>query len=484
MTAIRPDTLEAPETALDSAFPAGFLWGSATAAYQVEGAWNEDGRTPSIWDTFARRAGAVRNADSGDIAADHYHRYAEDVALMADLGLSAYRFSLSWPRVQPHGRGLANPAGLGFYDRLVDELLDKGVTPVITAYHWDLPQELEDAGGWTSRDTAYHFADYLALASARLGDRVSMWTTLNEPWCSAFLGYASGVHAPGRQEPASALKAVHHLLLAHGLGIGVLREQVPDAQVSIVLNLHSIRPSQPGTSDDAAATKVDGIANRIFLEPILRGHYPADVQEHTAHLVDWADLVHDNDLTEISRPIDTLGVNYYTPTLVAAHEGDTPAVRQDGHGASAASPWVGADDVDFLQPPGARTMMQWAVDATGLYDVLSRVGREYPDLPLLIAENGAAYDDYLDPTGRIRDNERIDYLHSHLTEVRRAIADGVDVRGYFVWSLLDNFEWSYGYSRRFGIVYVDFATQRRWCKDSAIWFRDAIARNGLDRVGE
>ncbi len=460
-------------------FPAGFLWGSATASYQVEGAWNEDGRTPSIWDTFARRAGAVRNADTGDIAADHYHRYVEDVALMAELGLGAYRFSLSWPRIQPGGRGPANPAGLAFYDRLVDELLGKGITPVVTAYHWDLPQELEDNGGWTNRDTANRFAEYVAMASVCLGDRVSTWTTLNEPWCSAFLGYASGVHAPGRQEPEAALRAVHHLLLAHGKAVDVLRQHVTQAQTSLVLNLHSIRPAHPGTEDDAAATKIDGIANRIFLDPVLNGRYPEDVLTNTEHIVDWSTLVHDGDLAQISRPIDALGVNYYTPTLVAAREPGAPGVRQDGHGNGAGSPWVGADDVDFLQPPGERTMMQWTVDATGLHDVLHRVSREHPDLPLIIAENGAAYDDYLDPTGRIRDTERIDYLHSHLTEVHRAIAEGVDVRGYFVWSLLDNFEWSYGYSRRFGIVYVDFATQRRWPKDSARWYSAVAAANEL-----
>jgi beta-glucosidase len=458
-------------------FPTGFLWGSATAAYQVEGAWNEDGRTLSIWDTFARGAGAVRNADNGDIAADHYHRHTEDVALMAGLGLAAYRFSLSWPRVQPGGKGPANAAGLAFYDQLVDELLAAHIVPVITAYHWDLPQELEDDGGWTNRDTANRFAEYVAMAAARLGDRVTRWTTLNEPWCSAFLGYASGVHAPGRQEPAAALQAVHHLLLGHGLAVDVLRQHVSDAEVSLVLNLHAIRPASP--ADEAAAHKVDGIANRIFLDPVLSGSYPEDVQANTAHLLDWRALVREGDLAQISRPIDTLGVNYYTPTLVAAHEPGTPPRRQDGHGNGAGSPWVGADDVDFLQPPGPRTMMQWAVDATGLGDVLRRLGREHPGLPLIVAENGAAYDDYLDPTGRVRDTERIDYLNSHLAEVAGAIADGVDVRGYFVWSLLDNFEWSYGYSRRFGIVYVDFGTQRRWCKDSANWFSKVVAANRL-----
>ncbi|HEY3607910.1 MAG TPA: GH1 family beta-glucosidase [Pseudonocardiaceae bacterium] len=448
------------------AFPTGFIWGSATAAYQVEGAAAEDGRTPSIWDTFARRQGAIRNADSGDVAADHYHRYADDVALMASLGLSAYRFSLSWSRIRPGGAGPVNPAGLAFYDRLVDELLAHHIDPLVTLYHWDLPQELEDAGGWANRDTSYRFADYASSVVDRLGDRVRMWTTLNEPWCSAFLGYAAGVHAPGRQEPTAALRAVHHLLLGHGLAMAVL-----PGQRSIVLNLHSIRAASP--DDAVAAHRIDTLGNRIFLEPIMHGCYPAEL----ADLTDWS-FVQDTDLAEISRPIDTLGVNYYTPTVVAARPPGAPAVREDGHGGGA-SPWIGAEDVDFLRPPGTRTMMQWSVDSTGLYDVLARMGREYPNLPLVVAENGAAYDDYLDPSGRIRDVERIDYLRTHLAAVRRAIADGVDVRGYFVWSLLDNFEWSYGYSRRFGIVYVDFATQRRWLKDSAHWFASVAAANAL-----
>jgi beta-glucosidase len=488
MTVVRQDIDESePSSSAQSplgrtdhrSFPAGFLWGAATASYQVEGAAAEDGRTPSIWDTFARRRGAVRNADTGDVAADHYHRFTDDVALMSRLGLSAYRFSLSWSRVRPGGQGPVNPAGLSFYDRLVDELLANDIRPVATTYHWDLPQELEDAGGWTNRETSYRFAEYVAMAADCLGDRVSLWSTLNEPWCTAFLGYASGVHAPGRQEPAAALSAVHHLLLGHGLAVGVLRDTLPhDGQASLVLNLHSIRPVSDSEADLNAVRRIDGLANRVFLEPVLRGEYPADVLADTASITDWA-FVRDADLAEISRPIDALGVNYYTPTLVRAREAGAPQVRSDGHGASTSSPWVAADDIDFLQPPGSRTAMQWAVDSTGLHDVLARMGSEYPDLPLVVAENGAAYDDYVDPTGRIRDPERIAYLRAHLGEVQRAISEGIDVRGYFVWSLLDNFEWSYGYSRRFGIVYVDFATQRRWLKDSARWFAGVAAANAL-----
>jgi beta-glucosidase len=482
MTVVRQDIDQSePEEARSETteFPSGFLWGAATASYQVEGAAAEDGRTPSIWDTFARRRGAVRNADTGDIAADHYHRFTDDVAMMAQLGLSAYRFSLSWSRVRPGGVGPVNQAGLSFYDRLVDELLAKDIQPVATAYHWDLPQELEDAGGWTNRDTSYRFAEYVAMVAECLGDRVALWSTLNEPWCSAFLGYASGVHAPGRTEPLAALQAVHHLLLGHGLAVGVLRNTLPTgSQASLVLNVHSIRPVSDSERDAAAVRRIDGLANRIFLDPVFHGQYPEDVIQDTSSITDWS-FVEDTDLAEISRPIDVLGVNYYTPTLVAAREPGAAPIRADGHGAGQASPWVGADDIDFLQPPGSRTMMQWAVDSTGLYDVLHRVGREYPDLPLMVAENGAAYDDYVDPSGRVRDAERIAYLRAHLSEVHRAITEGVDVRGYFVWSLLDNFEWSYGYSRRFGIVYVDFATQRRWLKDSARWFAEAASTNAL-----
>ncbi|HVV20832.1 MAG TPA: GH1 family beta-glucosidase [Pseudonocardiaceae bacterium] len=483
MTVVRQDIDGSDARSQPGQFPSGFLWGAATASYQVEGAAAEDGRTPSIWDTFARRRGAVRNADTGDIAADHYHRFAEDVSLMAELGLSAYRFSLSWSRVRPGGNGPVNPLGLGFYDRLVDTLLAHGITPVATAYHWDLPQELEDAGGWTNRDTSYRFAEYVAMAAERLGDRVAMWSTVNEPWCSAFLGYASGVHAPGRQEPLAALRAVHHLLLGHGLAVGVLRDTLPaGSQVSLVLNLHSIRPADAARDADAVR-QIDGLANRIFLDPVFHGRYPADVQADTASITDWS-FVQDRDLAVISRPIDVLGVNYYTPTLVAARQDGADPVRVDGHGGGTSSPWVGADNIDFLQPPGSVTMMRWTVDSSGLYDVLARVGREYPELPLVVAENGAAYDDYVDPSGRIRDTERIAYLRAHLSEVQRAAAEGIDVRGYFVWSLLDNFEWSYGYSRRFGIVYVDFATQRRWLKDSARWFAGVAAANALPAVAD
>ncbi|MEU1161674.1 GH1 family beta-glucosidase [Streptomyces sp. NPDC005921] len=483
MTAVRTETTA--QSASDTSFPPGFVWGAATAAYQVEGAAAEDGRTPSIWDTFSHTPGRVRNGDTGDIAADHYHRYQGDVALMKDLGLKAYRFSVSWSRVQPTGRGPAVERGLDFYRRLTDELLEAGITPVATLYHWDLPQELEDAGGWPQRDTAHRFADYAEITARALGDRVGLWTTLNEPWCSAFLGYGSGVHAPGRTDPAATLRAAHHLNLAHGLATGALRENLPStAQTSITLNLHQVRPLTDSAADAEAARRIDAVGNRIFTGPILDGAYPEDLLADTAHLVDWAELVHDGDLAEISRPIDLLGVNYYSPTVVSAAVEGGAGTRDDGHGASDHSPWTGADDVTFHLANDQLTAMNWAIDASGLHTLLTDLAASHPGLPLMVTENGAAFDDYVSPEGRVNDPQRIAYLHSHLDAVRQAVADGADVRGYFLWSLLDNFEWSYGYSKRFGAVYVDYGTQRRIPKASAHWYAEVIRRNALPSAGE
>ncbi|MFC8916502.1 GH1 family beta-glucosidase [Streptomyces sp. NPDC057116] len=450
------------------AFPAAFRWGTATAAYQIEGAADEDGRTPSIWDTFSRMPGRVRNGDTGDIAADHYHRMTEDVALMKDLGVTDYRFSVAWPRVQPTGRGPAVQKGLDFYRRLVDELLAADIRPVATLYHWDLPQELEDAGGWPQRETAERFAAYAELVAGALGDRVATWTTLNEPWCAAFLGYASGEHAPGRTEPAAALRAAHHLNLAHGRAVQVLRAALPpSAEVSLTLNLHAVRPLSGTEEDRDAARRVDALGNRIFLDPVFHGRLPEDLVRDTAALTDWS-FVRDGDLEVTSAPVDSLGINYYSPTVVAAGASGAP------------SPWPGAEPhVRFVPAPGPRTAMDWPVDAEGLYELLTRLRDELPGVPLMVTENGAAYDDYADPSGEVHDPERVAYLHAHLAAVHRALADGVDVRGYFLWSLLDNFEWAYGYGKRFGIVHVDFASQRRTPKDSARWYADVIARGGL-----
>ncbi|MFC8175859.1 GH1 family beta-glucosidase [Streptomyces sp. NPDC057242] len=466
-----------PLTATRS-FPPGFLWGAATAAYQIEGAAAEDGRTPSIWDTFSHTPGKVFEGHTGDVAVDHYHRFREDVALMSELGLNAYRFSVSWSRVQPTGRGPAVQKGLDFYRALVDELLAAGIEPALTLYHWDLPQELEDAGGWPERSTAERFAEYAGIVADAVGDRVSRWTTLNEPWCSAFLGYGSGVHAPGRTDPVAALRAAHHLNLGHGLAVQALRAALPAdrRQLSVSLNLHEVRPLTGSAGDLDAVRRIDAVGNRIWLGPMLEGAYPEDLLADTAHLTDWS-FVRDGDAAAANQPLDLLAVNYYAPTLVSEVAEGAEKPQDDGHGDSPHSPWPGADRVAFHRAPGERTAMGWPVDAGALYDLLRRVSAAHPGLPLVISENGAAYEDVVGPDGSVHDPERAAYVHAHLEAVHRALADGVDVRGYFLWSLLDNFEWAYGYAKRFGAVRVDYDTLERTPKSSARWYA-RVARSG------
>jgi beta-glucosidase len=467
MTSVDPATR--PSVAAQAlAFPPAFLWGAATASYQVEGAAAEDGRTPSMWDVFSHTPGKVANGETGDVAADHYHRYREDVALMADLGLAAYRFSVSWSRVIPHGAGPVNAKGIDFYSRLVDELLGAGVSPTLTLYHWDLPAELEEAGGWTNRDTAYRFAEYAAVVAGALGDRVQTWTTLNEPWCSAFLGYGSGEHAPGHTDPVEALTAAHHLLLAHGLAVPELRSILPAAaQVSITLNPGMIRPASDQPADIAAAAKIDGLHTRMWTDPLFKATYPADVQAFTSSITDWS-FVQDGDLQIIAAPIDVLGVNFYNPATVEHTDGD------DGGLAI----WPGCDDVRGVAVPGEHTAMGWPVDATGLHELIVRLHQDY-DVPMLITENGAAYDDSVSPDGSVHDADRVSYLRRHLGEANRAISDGADLRGYYVWSLLDNFEWAWGYDKRFGVIRVDFATQQRTIKDSGHFYREVVRANAV-----
>ncbi len=461
-------------------FPADFLFGSATASYQIEGAAREDGRGPSIWDTFSHTPGKVWNGDTGDTACDHYHRLEADLDLMAELGLEAYRFSIAWPRIQPSGRGPANEAGLAFYDRLVDGLIARGIRPIATLYHWDLPQALEDEGGWASRATAEAFADYARIVGERLGDRVTVWTTLNEPWCSAYLGYGSGAHAPGLMDGAKALAAVHHLNLAHGLAIAALREVVTnDPGYSITLNLHVIRPSGPTGAE--AARRIDGLANRVFLGPLLDGEYPADVIADTREVTDWS-FVKPGDTELIRQPIDLLGVNYYSTVTVRMWDGRSPRVNADGHKDMGGTPWPGSGDVEFLVQPGPYTAMGWNIDPSGLEDLLVALHETYPALPLMITENGAAFDDVVteEPDGpAVHDLDRVDYLRRHFTAAHRAMVRGVDLRGYQVWSLMDNFEWGYGYSKRFGIVRVDYDTFERLPKDSAKWYAELIRTRAI-----
>jgi beta-glucosidase len=442
-------------------FPDGFGWGVASASYQIEGAVAEDGRLPSIWDTFSHTPGKVQGGDTGDVADDHYHRWAEDLDLIASLGVGRYRFSLAWPRLQPTGSGALNEAGVDFYSRLVDGLLERGVEPWATLYHWDLPQALQDAGGWPERDTAERFAEYANRVYERLHDRVRFWTTLNEPWCSAFLGHAQGRHAPGVQDDDAAMRAAHHLLLGHGLAIEAMRAHGdPESRFGLTLNLYPVDPASDDPADADAASRIDALANRLFLDPVLLGRYPDGVPPLP---------VQPGDEARIAAPIDVLGINYYSRHIVRAG-GDDNGVP---------SPWVGSRDVEFVKRGLPTTEMGWEIDAQGLHDVLTRVHREYPSIPLHVTENGAAFPDRVTAEGTVPDPDRVAYLDSHFRAAHRAIADGVDLRGYFVWTLMDNFEWGFGYSKRFGLFHVDYETLDRTPKDSARWFAEVTRRNGL-----
>lgn len=458
----------------DFSWPRGFLWGSATAAAQIEGAAHLDGKEDSIWDAFARVPGAIAGGDDLEVAVDHYHRYAQDVGIMRELGLDSYRFSTSWARVVPGGRTV-NAKGLDFYSRLVDELLEADILPWLTLYHWDLPQELEERGGWTNRDTAHRFLDYTEAVHSVLGDRVTHWTTFNEPLCSSLIGYAAGEHAPGRQEPNAALAAVHHQHLAHGMATSWLREAGVE-QIGITLNLTNAVPNDPQDPVDLdAARRLDALWNRMYLDPILRGSYPADLMEDLKdHSL--AELILPGDLEIISQPIDFLGVNHYHDDNVSGHPADpdaAPAVVPTNSPKS--SPFVGSEHLSFPARDLPLTAMGWEVNPGGLRTLLNRLTADYPNLPpLYITENGAAYEDLVEEDGSVADTQRSDYIRDHIAAVAEAITDGADVRGYFVWSLLDNFEWAWGYEKRFGIVRVDYDTQERTIKDSGLAYAKLI----------
>lgn len=464
-----------PESVNTRRWPEGFIWGSATAAAQIEGAGHEGGKEDSIWDQFARVPGAIAKGENLEQAVDHYHRMPQDVQLMKELGLDSYRFSTSWARVRPGDRAV-NKEGLDFYSRLVDELLEAGILPWLTLYHWDLPQALEDKGGWANRDTAYRFAEYANDVYAALGDRVQHWTTFNEPFCSSLLGYGSGVHAPGRQEPRAAIAAVHHQHLAHGLAVNSLRE-LGAQNLGITLNLSNSIPRDSNDPVDLdAARRFDSLQNRIFLDPILRGSYSEDSLEDLAPF-GLQDVIEPGDLEIISAPLEFLGVNHYHDDLISGHPADEGG---DGHSGGAeratSSPWIGSEHISFPSRGLPRTAMNWEVNPDGLRKLLVRLGGEYPTLPpLYITENGAAYEDTVSPDGSIHDEERTKFILDHIAAVGEAIDQGADVRGYFVWSLLDNFEWSWGYGKRFGIVRVDYSTLERTVKDSGKAYAKLIA---------
>jgi beta-glucosidase len=443
-------------------FPEGFVWGASTSAYQIEGAVKEDGRGESIWDRFSHTPGKVINGDTGDVALDHYHRYPEDVKLMAQLGLMAYHLTFAWPRIQPDGKGPANERGLAFYDRLVDELLAANIDPVGVLYHWDLPQALDDLGGWLNRDIADRFAVYADVLSRRLGDRVKYWSTFNEPFCIASLGYYSGDHAPGRKDETfkEMNTALHNLFLAHGKAIRVLRANAPKSKHGIIVNLYPTYPASNSAEDKAAAERYDHFFNGWFVRPALLGEYPPDILERFG---DAGPKIEPGDMETMSPPLDFLGVNYYSRAVIA-------------------------DDPESMAPLGTRevrvegvdrTDLDWEIYPDGLHDILVQVQRTYAPKEIYVTENGCAMPDALDADGKVADPRRIKFIDAHIRSLHRAVTAGVPVKGYFVWSILDNFEWSMGYSKRFGLVYVDYATQRRIPKDSYAFYQNVIKNNGL-----
>ena len=442
------------------AFPKDFIWGAATASYQIEGAWDEDGKGESIWDRFSHTPGKVDNGDTGDVACDHYHRWRDDVALMKELGLKAYRFSVAWPRILPDGRGEVNQTGLDFYSQLVDALLEVGIEPFITLYHWDLPQILQDEGGWPVRGIVDAFIEYTDVVSRALGDRVKKWITLNEPWVSAFVGYSMGHHAPGHTNQDEAIAASHHLLLSHGRAVPVIRANCPEADVGITLNLSPQEPASPSVADRKASTWVDGYINRFYLDPLAGRGYPQDMVQSFGNPMEF---VQPGDLDAISVPIDFLGINYYSRGIArsdeVSEEENEPRTVFRG------------DEV---------TEMDWEVYPKGLFNILGRLHFDYSFPDLYITENGAAFVDEVGPDGQVDDPARLSYIKRHLAMIHKAIQIGVPVLGYFVWSLLDNFEWAYGYSRRFGIVYVEFQSQQRTLKSSAKWYRKVMLENELE----
>lgn len=447
-------------------FPENFVWGAATASYQIEGAAFEDGRGESVWDRFAHTPGKIKNGDTGDVACDHYHRYKRDVALMKEIGLSGYRFSLAWPRLFPKGIGRPNPKGVDFYNSLIDELLAEGIEPAITLNHWDLPQALQDLGGWEKRDTIEFFLEYAGFAFETFGDRVKKWITHNEPAVMTFNGYLFGDHAPGLKDPSLAMMVAHNLLVSHGKTVGRYRELGQKGKIGITLNLTHVYPATDSPQDQAAARVYDGFQNRWFLDPVLRGAYPQDMlnlykERGIAPPVEAGDLE-----WPAQNPVDFLGINYYSRSIVKRAAGESLLNLGYEH--------VGPED-----PQAEFTEMNWEIFPQGLYDLLIRVTRDYQSPCIYITENGAAFKDAIRQDGVIIDEDRIDYLKAHFSAAYRALKNGARLEGYYVWSLLDNFEWSHGYSKRFGLIGVDYDTQERIWKKSAQWYREVIKNNGL-----
>ncbi|WP_100445028.1 GH1 family beta-glucosidase [Glycomyces xiaoerkulensis] len=464
-------TIDNDQAALAARFPAGFAWGAATSSYQVEGSTKADGRGKSIWDVFVDEPGRVIDGSNGEKAIDSYRNVEGDVSLVKELGLHSYRFSLSWPRICPEGDGRVNRAGLDYYQTLVDSLLEAGVTPWVTLYHWDLPQALENGGGWPKRDTAERFGEFARIAHEALGDRVKHWITVNEPWCAAFLGYASGEHAPGRQEPAASIAAAHHLMVGHGLASRAIKEGDPDATVSIGLNFYPVYAATDAPPDLDAARRIDGVQNRFFTDAALKGRYPEDVVEDFSAVTDFS-FVEVGDMELINAPLDCLSVNFYSKFTVTG-DADGGAVSASAAPTDSGSPWPANDHIGFVTTGLPQTDMGWEIAPQGLTETLKRLHNNYPDVKLAITENGAAFPDKL-VDGQVADSERLEYFRAHVGACADAVDEGVPLVAYFAWSLADNFEWAWGYTKRFGLVYVDFETGQRVVKDSGKWYADLV----------
>jgi beta-glucosidase len=450
----------AAQTSAALKFPQSFLWGVGTSAYQIEGAVKEDGRGESIWDKFCATPGKIYNGDSGAVACDHYHRWEQDLDLMKQLGVQTYRFSVAWPRIIPTGQGEVNQKGLDFYRRLTDGLLKRGIVPMATLYHWDLPQALEDKGGWANRDTSARFAEYAEVVFKALVDQIPMWATINEPWVTANVGYAWGTHAPGRRDATAAKKAIHYQLLAHGLAVQNFRtHSAKNSQIGIVLNTAPVYPLSSSANDAKAATQEDATRNRVYLDPVFKGSYPTDLLEIWQRETPDLSFIQSDDLKTINQPIDFLGLNYYNPVYVRGN---------------------GSGQPQSVSGPHPHAFLDWEeIYPEALYDHLVRLKKDYNNPTIYITENGAAFVDKLDESGQVNDQERLQFLQDHFRSAHRAIQDGVNLKGYYVWSLMDNFEWAEGYRARFGIVYVDYATQKRYPKQSALWYQNVIRQNGL-----
>ncbi len=442
-------------------FPEDFIWGTSTSAYQIEGGYNEDGKGESIWDRYTHIPGTILNMDTGDIACDHYHLYEKDVKLLKDLGIKSYRFSISWTRIFPDGRGEANRKGMDFYIKLVKLLKDNGIIPAITLYHWDLPQKLQDIGGWANREVAELFVQFASYVFKNLGDMVPIWITFNEPWISSFIGYWYGGHPPALKDLSLALQAAHNIMLAHGMTVRAYREMGLKGEIGITLNLNPVYPASEDENDYLAANRYSDFLNAWFLDPILKGRYP----EQLFHLFsNYASLpvIQSEDMNIIHTPIDFLGVNSYTLSSVKYDPKNLPL------------------QLTFADTGKAKTDTDSEIYSEGIYDLLLYLHKEYNGIKIIITENGAAFKDYVDENGEINDEDRINYLKEHIYQVYQALKDGVNLAGYYIWSIMDNFEWRVGYSKRFGLVYVDYKTQERIIKKSGLWYKKVIQRNGID----